>query len=267
MGKKFQNILNIKSIFSILGVVLVFFGIFYLQSRNRALKEGQNYPKEGSGWLKTDDRPATQSLTSKTTDTVSSQKNENFEPVSIPAKKILNVPFASQAPFGNWSEPYESGCEEASIIMVEHYLQNQALSKDQMKSEIDAAVAWQIRNWGGHNDLNAEATLKLARDYFKLNGQVISNPTVDQIKKLIAGGQPVIVPTAGRLLGNPNFNGAGPEYHMLVIVGYDDAEGIFITNDPGIRQGERYIYKYDTIIHSISGPKVDMEKKVLVLGS
>ena len=186
-------------------------------------------------------------------------------PETIPNKYLISVPFQPQAPFGDWSEPYESACEEASITMVEHYLNKTNLSRDQMKREIDAAVAWQIQNWGGHNDLNATQTLKLANDYFKLNGKIISSPTTSDLKKLLAKGEPVIVPTAGRKLGNPNFTGVGPEYHMLVLVGYDDTQGIFITNDPGTRKGERYIYKYDTIIHSISGPKVDMKKELVVL--
>lgn len=242
----------------------MFFGVFVLQNRHRQYLEGQNYPSEETGWLKSDDRRETSSLTTGTT-TDSALKNETAESPVIPTKKLLNVAFASQAPFGDWSEPYESACEEASIIMVERFLKNQILSKDQMKAEIDAAVAWQIQTWGGHNDLNADATLKLAQDYFKLSGQVIANPTVDDIKKLIANNQPVIVPAAGRKLGNPNFRGAGPEYHMLVVIGYDDENGIFVTNDPGTRKGESYIYKYDTIIQAISGPREDMVKELVVL--
>lgn len=190
--------------------------------------------------------------------------NEKKE-AELPAQFLLSVPFASQAPLGDWSEPYENACEEASIIMVKHYFNSQSLSKDQMKSEVDSSVVWQIDNWGEHLDLSAEKTLELSKNYFNLSGEVISNYSAKDIKKQISSGYPIIAPTAGRKLGNPNFRGAGPEYHMLVIIGYDDSRGIFITNDPGTRKGEKYVYKYETLLFAISGPKEDMGKKVIVL--
>ncbi|MCX6812293.1 MAG: C39 family peptidase [Candidatus Berkelbacteria bacterium] len=183
----------------------------------------------------------------------------------LPTKFLLSVPFQPQAPFADWSEPYENACEEASIIIAEYYYKNQTLSKEQMKSEIDSAVAWQITNWGGHNDLDATETLKLASDYFHLSGQVVKNYSADDIKKYISSGVPVLAPTAGRKLGNPNFRGAGPEYHMLVIIGYDDSQGIFITNDPGTRNGKNYIYKYQTLLSAISGPNENMAKEIIAL--
>ncbi|MCX6810486.1 MAG: C39 family peptidase [Candidatus Berkelbacteria bacterium] len=195
------------------------------------------------------------------------------EKATIPSKYLLKVAFQSQAPFGDWSEPYQNACEEASIITVEHYLKNQDLSKEQMKSEIDAAVAWQITNWGGHNDLNADQTLKLAADYFHLSGKVVRNYSLSDIQKYISSGIPVLAPTDGQMLGNPNFRGAGPEYHMIVIIGYDDSQssegdplgGIFITNDVGTRKGEKYTYKYQTVLDAIFGPKKSMEKAIIVL--
>lgn len=187
------------------------------------------------------------------------------EKSALPDKYLLKVAFQSQAPFGDWSEPYENACEEASIITVEHYLNGQDLSKEQMKSEIDSAVAWQVANWGGHNDLNADKTLNLAQDYFHLSGKVVRNYSLNDIKKYISSGLPVLAPSAGRKLGNPNFRGAGPEYHMLVIIGYDDSQGIFITHDPGTRKGEKYIYKYQIVLDAISGPGEDMVKEFVVL--
>jgi len=186
-------------------------------------------------------------------------------PETLPAKKLLKIDFAAQAPFGDWSEPYENACEEASIIMVKHYLENKTLSKEQMKTEIDLAVAWQLKNWSKHTDLDADKTLILAQDYFKLSGQTLNVTSIDDLKKQLTAGYPVIVPSAGRKLGNPNFTGVGPEYHMLVLKGYDDTEGVFITNDPGTRKGESYVYKYQVLFDAISGPKVDGVKKVLTV--
>lgn len=45
------------------------------------------------------------------------------EPENLPASKLLDVPFASQAPYEDWHLPYKEACEETSIIMVQYYLQ------------------------------------------------------------------------------------------------------------------------------------------------
>lgn len=187
--------------------------------------------------------------------------------ITLPKQKLLSVPFQPQAPFGDWSEPYENACEEASIIIVDHALKNQSLSKQEMKDEIDRSVNWQVENWGSHHDLPATQTLKLALEYFSLKGQLIKNVQIEQIKSQIAAGHPVIVPSAGRKLGNPNFRGQGPVYHMLVVIGYDDDQGLFITNDPGTRKGESYTYKYNILMNAISGPEENGEKSVLVLSN
>jgi hypothetical protein len=71
------------------------------------------------------------------------------------------------------------------------------------------------------------------------------------------------------MLGNPYFSGDGPPYHMLVLTGYK--RGKFITNDPGTRRGEGYMYKEDVImnaIHDWAGSKEtirDGEKAMMVV--
>jgi hypothetical protein len=107
--------------------------------------------------------------------------------------------------------------------------------------------------------------LELAKEYFQLTGEVISVSTADDLKEQLVLNRPIVVPTAGRKLGNPNFRGAGPEYHMLVVKGYDNELGVFITNDVGTRKGDSYIYKFDVLMNAISGPHEDMEKRVLIL--
>src|SRR3982074_349644 len=43
-------------------------------------------------------------------------------PVILPAAVILPVPFTPQAPLGNWAQRQHT-CEEASVVMVNRYLQ------------------------------------------------------------------------------------------------------------------------------------------------
>ena len=247
----------LKLVLGLLALASVFLTVRYFQSRQK--KSSVDLSAVSVDQTK-EFNQSSGNITTQQTTTVKDQ-------AALPDKYLLKVAFASQAPFGDWSEPYENACEEASIIMTEHYLNNQDLSKEQMKSEIDSSVAWEIANWGGHNDLNADKTLSLAKDYFHLSGKVVRNYSLSDIKKYISIGSPVLAPSAGRKLGNPNFRGSGPEYHMLVIIGYDDSQGIFITNDPGTRKGEKYSYKYQTVLDAISGPKSDMVKELIVLSS
>lgn len=192
------------------------------------------------------------------------QTDEKIEPVvnTLPDSVKITMWFASQAPYGDWSEPWQNACEEASIIIVRHYLISVPLDKDIMHNEILQLVDWQNQNWSGNNNLTSEETLLLAQSNYGLNGKVIYDYSVDQIKQYIVDGIPVIIPADGRLLGNPNFRNGGPEYHMLVIKGYNQTQ--FITNDPGTRKGENYLYTFDTIIKSIKNP-AGGAKSVLVL--
>lgn len=183
----------------------------------------------------------------------------------LPTSYLLEVLFQSQAPNRNWAEPYQNSCEEASIVMVKYFYEKEALNTEIMKSEIDKSVAWQIKNYGSHYDLDATGTLKLAEEYFGLSGRVFSDYALEDIKSYISNGTPVIAPSAGRLLGNPGFTAPGPIYHMLVIIGYDDSRGVFITNDPGVNHGAKFEYKYQTLLDAVSGPKSNMTKELLIL--
>lgn len=180
----------------------------------------------------------------------------------------LAVPFASQAPFGDWSMPYGEACEEASITMVDYYLHGASLSKQQMKDSIDTMVQWQVDTWGSHKDLSVSEVVTLAKHFYpKYSYEVINNLTADKIRQQLLLGRPVIVPAAGRELHNPNFKSPGPIYHMLVIKGFTK-DGKFITNDPGTRNGADYVYTEAVLmsaIHDWTGSVADGEKVGLVM--
>lgn len=165
----------------------------------------------------------------------------------------LAVPFTPQAPFANWGLPYQEACEEASAYMVYLYYKGEPSGLvDQTRADV---AIWEIVNFqtdylGTYLDTTAFQTADVIDSFYGLTANVIENPTVDQIKTELAAGHPVIVPAAGRKLGNPFFSGEGPIYHMLVLRGYTDDDK-FITNDPGTRNGEAYMYDIDVIMEAI----------------
>ena len=167
---------------------------------------------------------------------------------------MIAVPFSPQAPTGNWDAVHEEMCEEVTIIMAHAWVNGIALSPAFTEGEIQKLVAWENKNFGTYIDTSARQTAQMAQAIYGLHTSIVDNPTVDQIKKQIDNGNIVIMGMAGRMLHNPNYTGAGPLYHMLLIKGYD-ATG-FITNDDGTRNGNSYHYSYTTLMaaaHDWSG--------------
>ncbi len=199
------------------------------------------------------------------------------EPVVVPepesaidAEFHLAVPFTSQVPSGNAALPYQEACEEASIYMVVEYYKGTPSGKlDPViaEAEINKIVDFENSFLGFYFDTTAAETATVVDHFYGYNARVIENPTVDDIKRQVAAGRPVIVPAAGRELGNPNFSGLGPLYHMLVIKGYTDSQ--FITNDPGTRNGENYGYDFAVIMEAMGdwngGDPAHGAKRILVI--
>lgn len=191
------------------------------------------------------------------------------EPLPLPPTINLDVPFFPQAPDADWSLPWKEACEEASIVLAHYFLTGETLDKETFKREVLGLADWQTGEWGHYIDTNIEQTAKmmeayLGRDTYK----IIEDPTVEQMKRELADGHPIVAPFAGRQLGNPFYSGLGPYYHMMVIVGYDD-KGNFITNDVGTRRGHDFLYPTETIMSAMNDwGTLDINfgsKKVLVL--
>ena len=186
--------------------------------------------------------------TSSVTLTTSSKSSSPQSSSAAPASVLIDVPFATQAPLANWDALHEEACEEASLILVQHYLNGQTITPQQMEDALQSLIAWETSHGYGQ-DVTIAQLSEVAKQVYGLNGTVITDVSVARIKKEIAAGHPIIIPAAGRMLGNPNFSGLGPPYHMLVITGYDSLN--FITNDVGTRKGKDYRYSYDTILNAI----------------
>lgn len=184
---------------------------------------------------------------------ISNKDSDSDKDINIKEKVNIKVPFADQAPFKDWGDPYQEACEETSIIMANEYLKGNTtedLKKEYIKNEIVNMVDYQEVNYGGHFDLDAKESLDLFRDYYDYSGGEIRKiSSIDEIKSILSEGSIIIAPTYGQALENTHFTPPGPVYHMLVIKGYDETN--FITNDPGIWQGKDFTYSFENLFDSI----------------
>lgn len=172
-------------------------------------------------------------------------------PAAIPATFNLAVPFTSQAPSANWDEVHEDTCEEAALLMVHRFYESKTFTSAQdADSELLAMVDFQNARYGDFKSTSAEETATLIRDYYGYDRvEVVYDITIDDVKREVAQGRPVILLAAGRQLGNPNFKQPGPLYHALVVKGWTETE--IITNDPGTRKGADYRYDPDVLMNAV----------------
>ncbi len=170
----------------------------------------------------------------------------------LPAGVNLAVPFTSQAPTGDWGEPYQDAGEETAAIMVDAYYRgiSGTIPSDQATRAIDAIVGYEDSSSGYSKDAGADETARFIKGYFKYHEVVVAPLTdVVQLKRALANGFPVIVPIDGKLLPNLNLRNGSPIYRMLVVKGY--VKNMLMINDPGARNGADVIYTLTAFIHAV----------------
>ncbi len=188
---------------------------------------------------------------------------------ALPSEVNLPVPFTSQAPTGDWGEPFQDACEETSAVMVDAYYKGVSgkIPADQATADIQRVVAYENKTLGDYKDTDAAETAQWIKDlYGYQNVFVFPLQSPDQIKRALANGYPVIIPFSGKELPNPNFRNGGPLYHMLVVKGYTADR--FITNDPGTRNGADFTYTYDALMgaaHDWNNGNVPTGKPVMII--
>lgn len=166
------------------------------------------------------------------------------EKVLLPQSVRLAVPFSPQAPDADWREPWKEGCEEVALLMADAY--NKGDKRDRLpaaetKERIATMVEWEKQRFGAHKDLGVDEVATIAREYLGYKEVTVKHEaTIDDLKNVLRRGKPVIIPAAGRLLGNPYFRQPGPIYHMFVVTGFEGEQ--FITNENGTKQGHNYRY-------------------------
>ncbi len=173
----------------------------------------------------------------------------------------LKMEFTSQAPEGNWGEPWYNDCEEVSIAMVDSFYNNRILTPVIAKKEILRIIVIKEKAFGPSLEENSDQNASLINNYLNSNwkARVIENPTIEQIKEQINKSQPVILPVDGRKLDNRYFTTI--HYHVFVISGYDDDKKMFITQEPGTYRGHDYKYSYAVIENAMRDyNSVDLSK-------
>ncbi|MBI2415955.1 MAG: C39 family peptidase [Candidatus Kerfeldbacteria bacterium] len=189
--------------------------------------------------------------------------------VMLPDSINLDIPFTAQAPHGNWELPYQEACEEASAIMAARFLQSRSIANtNDANAAIIELVDYGTTTLGYPIDTTAAQTADIIEQFYGLTTELKYDWTWADIKTALTQGHPVLLPAAGRLLGNPYYTAPGPLYHMLVIKGYTATT--VITNDSGTRRGADFQYSYATLEqanHDWNNGDVPNGAKVIIIVS
>ena len=159
-----------------------------------------------------------------------------------------NVAFVSQAPYGVWTDPWASFAEEASVYMAYLWVNSMGAQTREVNGQaLLAARDWELTNLGTYKDTDLSQTFRLLTEYYRLNGELSYDLTLETMRARLDEGKILIVPVQN--LENPHYGEPGPVFHMLVIYGYEGEN--FLTNDPGTVRGEAYAYEMQKILDSI----------------
>jgi hypothetical protein len=199
-------------------------------------------------------------------------------PTPPPAHLLLQVPYTTQAPLGNWAQHQES-CEEATLSMLAAYWEGDpsvVIDPHAADSTIAALVSWQVQHWGSEDDLTDTRLGELAKQYYGYGYRIVPNdPQV--VREQLAAGRPLIAGVRTHGLGNSNYPGYNNHYeqqgwsvpHFVLVIGYD-SDGVWL-NDPGITKGRGYHVSWAQLTHAIDDlnqnyPALSQGQVLLVVG-
>lgn len=174
-----------------------------------------------------------------------------IKPVLATSTKKLPVPFTTQAPNFNWGQPWQDACEETAIAMVDYFYSNKKFTPASAEKSILEIINAKNNFIGKSLDENAKTIIDIINGFLAWEAYLVKNPALEQLKNEIDNGRPIIVPVHGKYLRNPYFRNGGPDYHSIVISGYDDEKNEFIVEEPGTRRGLDFRYSYDTIMNAM----------------
>lgn len=248
-----KNIKIFRIAFFVLLAALVFGAAYFYVFRNNSGKD--------SVALEDGEQQTAMEIHSDEVKTAEAQKIDNQEiekkeesKVDPNKKIILDVPFVSQAPTGNWNDDiFQNGCEETAAMMAMAWAKGEdIISSADAAKEIEKISKLEKNIFGHSVDTSVDDVVRFVKKYYAYdNVQVQYDFGAQDIIDQLRAGKLVLVPTYGRALGNPNYTSPGPITHMLVIIGYNPVQNEFITNDPGTRKGKEYRYKQDVLMGAV----------------
>lgn len=184
---------------------------------------------------------------------------------AVPPALNLKAPFYAQAPLGNWDYPWQEACEEASVLLAANEYFGHQWTVQQFNQQILEIVAWENKTFGDYKHTTMAQTSQMLNQYLKLDTKIHENPDLSTIKQILADGHFIILPFAGKEVGNPYYNNGGPNYHVILAKGYT-ANDELITHDVGTKHGENYVYDWATIdaaLHDYSDPIDSGAKRII----
>jgi len=185
---------------------------------------------------------------------------------NLPFKVLLDVPFTSQAPFGDWDDPrQQNGCEEASMLMAVYWSRGMELPPRIAREEIEKMSDFHLTQHGHFHDQSNADVYSFLREYFNFEkAAFVEKITIVDIKQALSENKVVILPINGQKVKNPYYIPPGPTNHKIVVVGYDDETEEFITHDPGTGQGKNFRYSYKIIENAMEDYPTGLHEKYAV---
>lgn len=167
----------------------------------------------------------------------------------------IEVPFTSQAPEMNWAEPWLNACEETSIVMINAFYEDETgeeITPTQARKQILEVFSTKRKSVSISKDESMQTIVTLIEELdLNWEAEIKTNPSIENIKNELSENRPIIAPVFAPELDNPYYTGSGPDYHVLVITGFDDNTQEFIVNDPGTQFGNELRFEYQKFMDSI----------------
>jgi len=185
----------------------------------------------------------------------------------LPNKHLIKTIFVPQAPEKKWDQPWQDACEESALLTVHYYYKSLSPGIETMVNDLNNIFKFES-DQGWSHDINVSQMSTVSSKLWGYKSKIIENPTIEDIKRYIAGDSPVIIPANGKTLykENKHFKSGGPWYHNLVILGYDDDKKQFIVHDVGTQFGPYFHYSYSTLMASIHDFPPSLKKEDIDLG-
>lgn len=174
-------------------------------------------------------------------------------PVAPPDHVLLQVPYTTQAPLGNWAQ-HQSSCEAANLTMLWLYWhQDQSIVIDPHAAD---DLIRMIDGWKPVPDLTNKMVGQLVEQHWGYTYRILPN-TPQVIAQQLSAGRPLLAEVRTHGLGNGHYPGYYTHYeqtgwsvpHYVTIIGYDPT-GVWL-NDPGISWGRGYHITYAQLTHAI----------------